>query len=234
MNYILLGVLVFVIGVVTFIAVPIVRSMRQEAVESRRAKRIWNRPIRHYFPSRKTRKFIKLLGSGKATAEQVEEALRRGADPNAPDRDGRTPLATAAARCSPEVITALLQAGADIHHKMRHWRLLPFIVTAALNPDPEVLAVLVRAGADPNQRDGYGYPPLVSWSRWARWACQGRLSEEIHLWVVSNLLKAGANPVDVDVPYPSVRNLLRLEAERGQEFTTDEEVAKLIKGDGTL
>ena len=235
MNYTLLVALVFVIGVATLFAVPIVRSMHQEAVESRRAKRIWNRPIQHYVPSLKTKRFIKLLGSGKATAEQVEKALRRGTDPNAPDRFGNTPLVVAAGCCSPEVIKALLQEGADILHRMRHWTLLPFIVMAALNPDPEVLAVLIRAGADPNQRDGYGQPPLISWFRWAREARDGRVSEEAHLRVVSNLLKVGAKPVNSNwAPYPSVRNLLRPEAERRQEFATDEEVAKLIKGDGTL
>jgi hypothetical protein len=241
MNYILLGVLVFVIGVATLFAVPIVRSMHQEAVEQRRSRQIWDRPKRHSVPSRhhvlslKTRRFIKLLASG-ATAKQVEKALRHGADPNAPDRDGRTPLATAAARCSPEVITARLRAGADIHHKeMRPWRLLPIIVQAALNPDPKVMVTLLKAGADPNQRDGAGYPPLVSWFRWGREARDGKISEEMVLRVVSNLLKAGAKPVDFGAPpYLSVRNLLGLEAERRQEFTTDEEVAKLIKGDGTL
>ena len=133
---------------------------------------------------RRTARFTMLLQSGTTAIEQVEKALHHGADPNAPDRFGRTPLATAAGCCPPEIIMALLKAGADVHHRMRHWQLLPLIVMAALNPDPEVLALLLRAGADPNQRDGYGNPPLVSWFRWATEAHFGKVSEDAHLRVV--------------------------------------------------
>jgi ankyrin repeat protein len=142
----------------------------------------------------KAARFIKLLRTGKATAEQVEKALRRGTDPNAPDKYGNIPLTTAAACCSPEIITTLLQAGADIHHKMRKWSVAPLMVAAACNPNSEVMATLLKAGADPNEQDGYGYTPLVWWFQNCKGYFDYFLDEKQQLAVVARLLKAGANP----------------------------------------
>ncbi|WP_419906203.1 ankyrin repeat domain-containing protein [Hoeflea sp.] len=48
-----------------------------------------------------------------ATLETVADCLNAGADPNARDEEGRTPLHWAAAFGTAETVTALLDAGAD-------------------------------------------------------------------------------------------------------------------------
>ena len=59
--------------------------------------------------------FFELVKTG--TPEKVKEAIKAGADVNAKDKDGRTPLMYAAENENIEVIKIFLGAGLDINAK---------------------------------------------------------------------------------------------------------------------
>ena len=93
-----------------------------------------------------------------ATAATVQDCLGTGADPNARDDYGFTPLHRAAVFSeTPEVITALVNAGADLNARTE-FGLTPLHRAAAFSQTPEVVTALVNAGADPNARDGGTQP----------------------------------------------------------------------------
>lgn len=91
-----------------------------------------------------------------ATPEQVRQAVRGGADVNARDKDGVTPLHRAASNNgNPEVIRTLVQLGADVNARDKGgWT--PLHMTAALSKKPEVVLVLLELGADPKARADAG------------------------------------------------------------------------------
>ena len=94
-----------------------------------------------------------------ATAADVTDCLRSGADPKARSEGGLTPLHWAAwFNENPAVIAALLDAGADLKARdklgltLLHW-------AATSNENPAVITVLLDAGADPKARDKVGKTP---------------------------------------------------------------------------
>ena len=98
--------------------------------------------------------FFRLMVTG--TAEEVQSAIRRGADVNARDENGFTPLIGAAMHNpNPEVIELLLDAGADVNARDERGY-TPLIVAAMHNPNPEMIAVLLDAGADGRAKDREG------------------------------------------------------------------------------
>jgi uncharacterized protein len=118
--------------------------------------------------------------------QDVERAIRNGADVNAQDSDGRTALLNAALGYPRlKVIDALLKAGADVNAKdisgitALIWAVHP---VGASNPD--VVSLLLKAGADVNAKDGTGTTALMEALRHV---------EASNLEVVSLLLKAGAD-----------------------------------------
>ena len=113
--------------------------------------------------------FVELCEGG--TAQQVRDALRNGANPNAKDRYG-TALAHAARWNTPEVVSILLKAGAEVGSDV--------MVSAGHNRYPEVVSILLKAGADVNAKTEGGWTALMS---------AASHSPEI----VSLLLAAGAN-----------------------------------------
>jgi len=91
-----------------------------------------------------------------ATAAQVQQAVRNGADPNAMDSMGRTVLMLVAAfNPDPAVISALAKAGAKVNTRgPQGWTAL--IMAAYSNPNPQVVLALLAAGADPRLRSAGG------------------------------------------------------------------------------
>ena len=94
----------------------------------------------------------KMVLSDRYEDEDIFRCLRVGADPNARDNDGWTPLHFAAHfTASPAVIVALLGAGADPNARNDDgWT--PLHRAALNNTNPDITAVLLRAGADPTAK----------------------------------------------------------------------------------
>ena len=111
----------------------------------------------------------------------VRLLLQAGADPNAPDDDGRTPLHRGAENSNPMVVTHLLDAGADLGardnegYTALHW-------AAAHSGNGRVIKVLLDRGADPFAESNDGRTPLHS-------ALRYRAEPS----VVSRMLDAGAD-----------------------------------------
>lgn len=101
--------------------------------------------------------FFQLAGNG--TPQQVQAALNNGADVNAPDKDGKTPLMAAAFNPNSEVIVTLLKAGANINAQDNDGG-TPLIWAAAFNQNPDVILMLLRAGADPKAKTKEGQTAL--------------------------------------------------------------------------
>src|SRR5208337_2862450 len=63
--------------------------------------------------------FFKLVTTG--TPQDIQTAIDKGADVNAQDKDGTTPLMDAAAyNENPDAITTLLKAGADVNAQAKY------------------------------------------------------------------------------------------------------------------
>ena len=111
----------------------------------------------------------------------VRLLLQAGADANAPDDGGLSPLHHGARNTNPMVASHLLDAGADLNardndgYTALHW-------AAAQSGNDRVVKVLLDRGADPLAESNDGRTPLHSALRYR--ADQG---------VVSRILEAGAN-----------------------------------------
>ncbi|MCY4574584.1 MAG: ankyrin repeat domain-containing protein [Gemmatimonadetes bacterium] len=111
----------------------------------------------------------------------VRLLLQAGADPNAPDDNGLTPLHRGSENRNPMVVTHLLDAGADLNardndgYTALHW-------AAAQSGNDRVVKVLLDRGADPFAESNDGRTPLHS-------ALRYRADPS----VVSRMLDAGAD-----------------------------------------
>ena len=128
------------------------------------------------------------------TPEAVVACLQAGADPDVRDKTwGGTPLHIAASwNGNPAVLTALLDAGADLDARDK-WEWTPLHWAAAWNDNPAVPAALLDAGADPNARNEKDRTPLHIAAKW-----NGNSA------VLEALLEAGSDPTlkddDGDTP----------------------------------
>ena len=123
----------------------------------------------------------------------VARCMQTGADPNARDGGGRTPLHNVAPSGNPGMVRALLAAGADPNTRDR-WGETP-LHEVALWGNAGMVRVLLAAGADPTARDDSGQTPLNA-------AMYFR--NDIDAGTVTALLEAGADPMarrpDGDTP----------------------------------
>lgn len=87
--------------------------------------------------------------------KRVRRRLRRGADPNAADEDGTTPLYRAAVQSETRIVKLLLEAGAQPNVQSRgDSEGLP-LCAAVAHGKVKIVRVLLAAGADPNLAEDY-------------------------------------------------------------------------------
>ena len=96
------------------------------------------------------------------TPETIADYVAKGADVNARNEWGATPLHVAgASNAPPEVFDVLVRLGADVNAKNENGS-TPLHRAAALNPNPEVIDALLDAGANAKLRDNDGKLPADS------------------------------------------------------------------------
>ncbi|MCL1875473.1 MAG: ankyrin repeat domain-containing protein [Synergistaceae bacterium] len=99
--------------------------------------------------------------SKRNTPEIVSLLLASGADVNAKNDDGYTPLMYAAMKNqTPEVSHLLIQAGAGVNAK-NNCGYTPLMYAAMKNQTPEVSHLLIQVGADVNAKNDCGNTPLM-------------------------------------------------------------------------
>ena len=94
----------------------------------------------------------------RATSDDIAGCLETQ-DPNARNRNGRTPMHYAAQSASPALVTALAQAGAELNAPDAKGGWTPLHLAAWFSTTPSVVAALLAAGADPAVRDKAGKTP---------------------------------------------------------------------------
>ena len=126
------------------------------------------------------------------TVEQLEEILKKGADINAKDITGRTPLMNAVPRNTPSVVRFLIEAGSNVN-AASETGMTPLMLIAGgarkkyPRKDDEIMDIvklLLDAGADINAKDSEGRSALMF------------ALENENALVVKALLAAGASQPD--------------------------------------
>lgn len=104
-------------------------------------------------------KLLWLLEDYQLDPEHFRALIDAGADVNAKDEDGQTPLHYAADRGHSEALKVLINAGADVNAKNENgWT--PLHDLCFDDPDLQTLQALIDAGADVNAKSGDGQTPL--------------------------------------------------------------------------
>lgn len=129
------------------------------------------------------------------------ELIKLGADVNARDDSGDTPLHNAAFWSSADDIRTLLAAGADVDAVGNDGR-TPLHEAALCEGSlgPECIELLLAAGADPNARDAEGNTPLhlaAEWREWRPYAERALLEGGADPTIKNN---AGQTPQDMVKP----------------------------------
>ena len=137
-----------------------------------------------FFSSVFSQDFSDIISSG--TPEEVEKAIKAGANVNERTPKGTTPLMAAAyANTNPEVIDVLIKAGANVNERTPEG-ITPLMIAVMRNQNPEVVKALIKAGADVNERIK-GITPLVM---------AIHINQDIE--IIKALLNAGANVNEKD------------------------------------
>jgi hypothetical protein len=100
-----------------------------------------------------------LLASKEGDADRVLALLRSGADPNARDATGCTPLINAALGCKVEAVQRLLSGGASVNARDEDGDTA--LASAASNGCTSVVRMLVRKGAEIDTKNNDGYSALL-------------------------------------------------------------------------
>lgn len=140
-----------------------------------------------------------------ATIRMVQQQIDQGADVNQRDEWGFTPLHFAAAfNDDPDVISLLLDTGADLNARDKEWQATPLHWAAWSNANPGVIIALLEGGADLNCRDARDSTPLHA-------AAEQSNNPDIVLTLLdsgadTNLRDAGKLPFDYAKDNASLKN----------------------------
>ncbi|MBP3835871.1 MAG: ankyrin repeat domain-containing protein, partial [Pyramidobacter sp.] len=94
------------------------------------------------------------------SADKVKAAIAAGADVNAKNNEGFTPLVMAVSdNGAPEVVKALIDAGANVNANDNEGD-TPLTAAAACSKQPQVVEILIAAGANVNAKNLSGETPL--------------------------------------------------------------------------
>ena len=103
--------------------------------------------------------FMTVVQTG--TVAEVQQAIKAGADVNARNDYGVTPLMCAVAyNTHAGVLSVLIKASADVNAKDTD-RMTPLMYAAEYNTNAKVLSVLIKAGAEVNAKNVDGMTPLM-------------------------------------------------------------------------
>ncbi|GHS94676.1 hypothetical protein FACS1894139_08850 [Planctomycetales bacterium] len=103
-------------------------------------------------------KFSELVKTG--SPAEITNAINAGANVNAKEKDGGTPLYRAAGNNkNPEVIDVLVKAGASANAKADNGD-TPLHFAAEHNSNPEIIITLIQAGAEVNAKNNIDSTPL--------------------------------------------------------------------------
>ena len=94
------------------------------------------------------------------TVEVVETLIQAGANVNASNAKGATPLHQSVYSNNLEIVTALIESGADVDARAQRGRTPLHVLSYTDNPNLAILTALVSKGADVNAREEGGYAPL--------------------------------------------------------------------------
>jgi ankyrin repeat protein len=140
-----------------------------------------------------------MIAAQAGEAGLVRVLLERGANPNARNANGGTPLMHAAMSGDPVLVEDLVKAGAEIDTAAKlGWTAL---LLAAAKGNAAAAGVLLRSGAAPNQTDTYGWTPLMR-------AVSGNHMEAVDVFLAT----AG---IDVDAREESGATALHVAAQYG-------------------
>jgi ankyrin repeat protein len=144
--------------------------------------------------------FFKLCATG--TVEEIQSAIKKGANVKARNQNGWNSLMEAArSNSNAEAISALIKAGSDVNVRTQDgWT--PLIQAAVSNRNPEVISALINAGSDVSAQAKNGWDALM-------YASYNTFNPEI----VLVLLKSGA---DVHARATDGATALMLAANRGK------------------
>jgi len=138
--------------------------------------------------------------SPESTAASVEEPKRMSYGEWVGSWGGLTPLLHAVRQGHGQVVTALLDAGADIDQASAGDQTTPLLM-ATVNGQFDLALELLRRGADPNHLSAAGTGALFAaierqWAPWSHYAHPVDYQDQVatHLDLMAALLEAGADP----------------------------------------
>lgn len=127
------------------------------------------------------------------TLRSVERKIKNGADVNAKDDYGYTPLMEASWNSkNSDIIDVFIKHGADVEARDDSGGMTPLMFGARWNKNPDVINVLIKHGADVNAQDKNGMTPLM------HAAVKINTCLFPNVYTIDILIKHGANVRDRD------------------------------------